>query len=373
MIMQWLAGLFWCTGHSLGAAMGSCPPISVIIPTFNYARFLPRTLKSIFDQNISGIEVIVVDDGSTEDIQATLSPFAKKISYIRQSNQGLSSARNMGLAHASGSSILFLDADDILGPNVLSSQLALLTDRTDIDAAVCKTSIFSVEDGDGNPVLTGCWRLFLSELEIHLCHFNIAPPHAFLVRRIALSQVGTFDTSLRACEDHDFWFRYAAAGYRFAANLRANVFYRRHTRSMSAMIANQRRHDAYLHQRIAGVLFKGQSAYAKHHGAPFIACACGCLLTASRLMDVTSGESEALTGLAAQCLERAASVSRGYTSARYFAARLRLCLAEMRLLSEDTRAHLNKLIEFAAPAPELAGATPTMLARAVEERHRELT
>ncbi|MCP4359414.1 MAG: glycosyltransferase family 2 protein, partial [Chloroflexi bacterium] len=103
------------------------PQVSVIIPTYNSARFLPEALDSVFCQNYDAYEVIVVDDGSTDNTLDVLKPYRDRIHYICQENAGSAAARNTGLWLAKGEFILFLDADDLMLPGKLRQQAAFLS------------------------------------------------------------------------------------------------------------------------------------------------------------------------------------------------------------------------------------------------------
>jgi glycosyltransferase involved in cell wall biosynthesis len=103
------------------------PQVSVIIPTFNNAQYIGEALNSVFSQDYDAYEVIVVDDGSTDDTQQTLKPYLDRIRFIYQSNAGSAAARNTGLTLAQGEFIVFLDADDFLLPGKLKQQVAYLT------------------------------------------------------------------------------------------------------------------------------------------------------------------------------------------------------------------------------------------------------
>lgn len=102
------------------------PRVSVIVPTYNCARFLARALQSVLVQGYSDYEIIVVDDGSTDDSREVISRFDGKIKYLYQPNRGPSSARNLALSRASGELIAYLDADDIWYPQKLHRQVAFL-------------------------------------------------------------------------------------------------------------------------------------------------------------------------------------------------------------------------------------------------------
>lgn len=279
--------------------------ISVIIPTFNYARFLPSAIRSVLAQDVA-CEVLVVDDGSTDDTRAALEAFAGRITVRHQENKGLPAARNAGIARAKGSWLVFLDADDVLCPGVLSSQLRCLRAAPGKAMAVCRSIFFErldEPDGSGAPVPSGEWRLFRHDLDAHLCHFNIAPPHAFMVHRADVEKAGGFDPELRACEDHDLWFRLALAGSLPLANPEGLVAYRRHAGSMSRDLERQRAHDALLHHRIADALLREDP---RRVPGGLLACLTGCLWTHGRLQDSRPDLAEDLLGRIGEIRERLA-------------------------------------------------------------------
>jgi glycosyltransferase involved in cell wall biosynthesis len=92
------------------------PKVSVILPTFNRARFLPDALESIFVQGVRNVQVVVVDDGSTDDTERIVAAYGERVQYVRQENGGPAAARNTGLRFAEGRFISFLDSDDVWMP-----------------------------------------------------------------------------------------------------------------------------------------------------------------------------------------------------------------------------------------------------------------
>ncbi len=310
----------------------SCPDlISVIIPTYNYAHFLPEAIQSVFRQEKVVCEVIVVDDGSTDGTADVLERYSGKITVITQENKGLSAARNAGLRKAGGRYIVFLDADDLLLQQALRSQLLVLQGDPQRTMAVCRSLFFETCDAQGQPQPTGSWRLFRDTLEAHLCHFNIAPPHAFMVRRDAVERCGGFDTGLAACEDYDLWFRLAVAGPAPAPNPAGMVAYRRHRGSMSQNLDRQWAHDALLHRHVADVLFQtGFPASARQEG--LFGCLAGCLLTYGRLESRQSGLAASLLdpiAAMADCLVREPSRSKRMSeTAEYFVLRIATMLRQ---------------------------------------------
>jgi len=100
--------------------------VSLIIATFNHARFLGAAIDSALAQTLGAVDVIVVDDGSTDDTPAVLARYAGRVRVLRQPNRGLAAARNAGLAAARGTYVAFLDADDVMAPTKLAAQLEVL-------------------------------------------------------------------------------------------------------------------------------------------------------------------------------------------------------------------------------------------------------
>src|SRR5690242_14754403 len=108
------------------------PLVSVVIPAYNYGRFVGEAVDSVLAQSYPHVETIVVDDGSQDDTRERLAHYGNRIRYIYQQNQGLPAARNTGIRHSSGELIAFLDADDTWHPRKLEIQVRCLTDRPDL-------------------------------------------------------------------------------------------------------------------------------------------------------------------------------------------------------------------------------------------------
>jgi glycosyltransferase involved in cell wall biosynthesis len=280
--------------------------VSVIIPTCNYARYLPFTLDSVLRQKgvNAEVEIIVVDDGSTDETAEILAGYGRRIKVFRQRNMGISSARNKGLREAGGEYFMFLDSDDLLAEDVLLSQLEFLEKNQGCNVAVCRNELFSESRGNSASVTCGSWNLFAENLDVHLCHFNIAPPHAFLIRRECLQKL-TFDTRLQACEDHWFWCELLARGAIFQANPSGKVYYRRHSESMSSNVLRQQRYDALLHKRIFNLLEQRLVPLLPRLELRYLACFAGSLWTYRRIYDKCPQESDVLTRIAGESLDRA--------------------------------------------------------------------
>lgn len=233
--------------------MASPPLVSVIIPTYNYAQFLPEAVHSVLRQRANNldVEIIVVDDGSTDNTQDVARQMQRDIVYVRQENQGLAAARNTGLRAARGDYVAFLDADDLYIENTLPSQIRVFVEQPQLDMVICRC--LDKHDGTVPPVMS-LWPLFNSHWSVHACHGNLAPVHCYLTRMDMVRRVGMFDTNLRACEDQDFWLRCHGLGCRIGVNPQGVAIYRKHGVNMTGNRGSQLFHDALMHLKVHDML-----------------------------------------------------------------------------------------------------------------------
>jgi GT2 family glycosyltransferase len=254
--------------------------VSVVVPCFNYAHYLRQCLNSVFDQSYSNIQLILIDDGSTDETPEVAQEYVGRLTYIHKLNEGLSAARNTGLEHASGEFILFLDADDILHRHSVRERVKYLQANPQVDIAICGSRNFT-----GNPFLrspVGHWYLPEQELELHLAHFNLAPPHAYLLRASAAHGIGLFDPALKACEDYDYWLRAVELGLTIGRSP-GMVYYRKHGGSMSARVEQQWRYDVSMHGRACEVYLRRREAISPEAGrSACLALLSGMLITLAR-------------------------------------------------------------------------------------------
>ena len=118
------------------------PVVSVIIPTYNHAMYIERTLESVFQQTYKNYEIIVIDDGSTDNTQEVIKSYENKITYICKENEGTAKSRNLGLKIAKGKYVAFLDSDDLWMPQKLELQVTLLDKNIDIGLVCTDFEIF---------------------------------------------------------------------------------------------------------------------------------------------------------------------------------------------------------------------------------------
>jgi GT2 family glycosyltransferase len=180
--------------------------VSVVVPTHDRAGLLPRALASVRRQTFTDHEIIVVDDGSTDDTERVLRDLGVPLRYLRQRHAGVSAARNRGVAAARGEWIAFLDSDDEWLPEKLARQMAFIAARGGVDA--CQTEEIWMRNGVRvNPGLRHrkpSGDIFLPSLARCL-----VSPSAVVIRRTLLDAAGGFDEGLPACEDYDLWLRVA--------------------------------------------------------------------------------------------------------------------------------------------------------------------
>jgi glycosyltransferase involved in cell wall biosynthesis len=181
------------------------PLVSVIIPNFNHGRFIGDAIRSVLKQDYRNFEIIVVDDGSTDNSREVVAQFSEQVHYIRQENQGLSAARNTGIRAAKGAYIGLLDADDMYEPDFLSTLMSALQLDPTAHGVHCG---YQFVDQSNHPLpQTEARSVPHREFFGALLDGDFLVPEAMLVRRSCYQSVGPFDETLSACEDWDMWLR----------------------------------------------------------------------------------------------------------------------------------------------------------------------
>ena len=183
------------------------PLISVIIPTYNSATYLPQALDSVFAQTHNNLEVLVIDDGSTDNTPAVIAPYANRIVYMRQAQAGPSKARNLGIARARGIYTAFLDADDTWLPSKLEKQLRVLQHNPEVGMVYSRSVNFHNRTGE---------ELGIHPKKMHsgiLFDFFLTTPvsilSSVLVRTCLLKELGGFEEGLTTAEDTHLYLRIA--------------------------------------------------------------------------------------------------------------------------------------------------------------------
>jgi glycosyltransferase involved in cell wall biosynthesis len=211
---------------------------TIVIPAYNYERYLAESVRSALTQDDEGVEVVVVDDGSTDGTAAVAQSFGGQVSYVHRPNGGLSAARNTGIAAARGEYVLFLDADDLLPPH------SIRTLRGKLEALGPDFGVVGCSHEDIDP--EGRWiqdtiqapegGMEVTAREL-LLRTRIGATSLF--RREVFARTGGFDESLRASEDRDMLIRLATLGFRVFVLSEKLLKVRRHGLNMSANFERQ--------------------------------------------------------------------------------------------------------------------------------------
>ena len=205
--------------------------VSVIVPAYNAMTYLPKTIDSVLEQTFTDFEVIIVNDGSSDDIEKWVDTITdNRVRLISQKNQGAATARNTGIAHAKGEYIAFLDSDDLWEQTKLEKQVNCLDNNPDVGLVYAWIS--SIDENGNNR-----GKIFANNAEGYvwekLIEENIVMSgSAAMVRRDCFEKLGVFDQNLRFAEDWEMWIR-IARNYSFAAIKEPLVYYRHHPNNKS--------------------------------------------------------------------------------------------------------------------------------------------
>ena len=184
--------------------MKTNPLVSVIIPTYNRAWALAEAIDSVLAQNYNNFELIVIDDGSTDNTSDLIDGYSGELTLIRQENAGVSAARNRGIESSRGDFIAFLDSDDTWLPQKLSRQVDFWGSYP--EALICQTQEIWIRNNTRvNP--RSCHKKpsgMIFEPSLDLC---LVSPSAVMMKKDLFDKVGLFDEGLPACEDYDLWLR----------------------------------------------------------------------------------------------------------------------------------------------------------------------
>src|SRR5579871_661174 len=205
------------------------PAVTIVIAAYKVTPYIAQALDSCFEQTFQDFEIVVVNDGcpDTEALEKVLEPYQSRIRYIKQKNTGVAGARNTAIRAARAPLILHLDADDWMDRECLESQVALLRDRPELDAAYTNSIFFGNTDWNGTCLMDHYPSegevSFRSVMEARTCPANPAA----IMRRDALFRVGLYDESLRSWEDLDMWLRILKSGGGVGYSRKPLVHYRR--------------------------------------------------------------------------------------------------------------------------------------------------
>jgi len=183
--------------------------VTVVITCYNYGPFLAGCLRSVLAQTYAAFDVVVVDDGSTDDSAEVVSPFLAdpRVRYYYQSNKGQAAAKNVGIVMARGDVVAFLDADDVWMPDKLATQMPLF-ERAEVGVVYSGIGLID-QEGQAIPFdgPTGYWQYRRGRVTKWLAFDNFVPFSSSMVRRRLFDEHGRFDERLRMGIDWDLWLR----------------------------------------------------------------------------------------------------------------------------------------------------------------------
>ena len=213
----------------------TAPLVSVIVPAYDVTDYIGDALNSVLAQTFTDYEIIVINDGSpdTRALERALAPYMSRIIYVKQTNRGVSAARNTGIDRARGTLLAFLDGDDTWLPHYLEVQVARIQADPTIDVLYPNVLLFGGAYESGEEFMTVCpsngevtfERLLLQQCNVSNCS---------IARRETIVRAGLFDESLHSVEDFDLWLRVIKQGGRIAYHREVLARYRRRPGSLTA-------------------------------------------------------------------------------------------------------------------------------------------
>jgi len=180
--------------------------VSVVIPTYNSAAFLRGAIQSVLSQTYSDFEVVVVDDGSTDNTESVVHSFGDQVCYVKQQNKGAGAARNQGIKRSRGEYVAFLDADDLWLPGKLGEQISLMDRDPELGLVYSDWAVVA-EKGKAEPSYLRNQPAASGYVFDELVQGGFILTSGTLVRRSCLDDVGYFDETLSIAQDYDLWLR----------------------------------------------------------------------------------------------------------------------------------------------------------------------
>jgi glycosyltransferase involved in cell wall biosynthesis len=203
----------------------AAPKVSVVMAAYNYERFVAGAIQSVLEQTFAGWELIIVDDGSTDNTPGVVRSFLTdaRIRYHRQENQGQPTSENNGVAMARGEWIAFLDADDRWRSDKLEKQLALAVRNPDASVIYSERMLM---DPDGNPLPTPALSQYRGRILKEVFRQNPNPFSSTIVKRTVINDAGGFNPKYRNANDYDLWLRIAVRDHQFDFVSEPLIWYR---------------------------------------------------------------------------------------------------------------------------------------------------
>jgi glycosyltransferase involved in cell wall biosynthesis len=244
--------------------------VSVIIPAYNAARYLHATIQSVLIQSFTDFEIIVSDDGSTDNTGEVIRSFTdERIRYIRRLNAGVSSARNSGAEIATGEYLAFLDADDLFCAHNLSKKVQLLEQDSEADMVFADCEVINESGKATGETLIGNDQNVFEDLL--LWNGTVIPgPSSILVRKKAFEAVGCFDPEFSTAADQNFFFRIAHK-HKCKRVPEVLTSYRKHGNNMHMNIELMERDHIGVYKKASQAgMFRSQSFERKCYGKLYL-------------------------------------------------------------------------------------------------------
>ena len=205
------------------------PLISVIVPCYNHGEYLETAIESILLQSYKNHEIIVVDDGSTDNTKLVAKKYAE-VKYVYQTNQGLSAARNKGIEKSTGKFLVFLDADDWLVPDALLTNLKHFEQDNEVAFVAGAYEFFYMWNNEKSQI----WQTNLIETPYcHLLEKNFIGMHASVLFQRWVFELFKYDTNLKSCEDYDLYLKITRK-FKVSVHTELIAVYRIHSNNMSS-------------------------------------------------------------------------------------------------------------------------------------------
>lgn len=206
------------------------PLVSVIIPVYNGEKYIEECLRSVYQQSYHRIEIILIDDGSTDNSLNLINQFPGEKKVISQQNTDVSQARNVGIQNADGQFIAFLDQDDVWENAKLEKQVHAFRENPDTDLVFTDSFKFNDKGDRRHPRDKHeiASRLNDQNLFSTLVRKNILMPSAVMIKKESIEKAGLFDSSFKTCGDYEMWLRMAAMGMKFKYLPEPLALYRQH-------------------------------------------------------------------------------------------------------------------------------------------------
>lgn len=252
------------------------PLVSVIMPAYNARPFIEEAIRSVLTQDYPNIELVVIDDGSSDGTPELAEQYGHRVKVLRQRNAGPAAARNRGIAEASGEFIAFLDADDVWLPGKVALQVQYLQDHPDVGVVFGAFVRWHCQPD-------GSFSAPLSATNTACKEFELVPEHSgwvytallfdnvihiitAMIRRTVVEEVGNMNESLSTGEDYDFWLR-VSQEFRADKLTRTLAYYRMHAASITQVPRKENNEYKVLLQAIAAYGLKGPDGVAASKSA----------------------------------------------------------------------------------------------------------